>query len=355
MTAKFFSFFSFSGSCCLLWKRERFREVCDAEGYTFEVKVPFTGSSFLLRLRPTTCVINHPTIDAPQSDSGYIIVTILLYEQNPQQFEREKDKFIRAITANVPNINNDASDFNTRISSHFGRVYKEKKQRVLSEQSFFEALNIEIETATDKIFKVPVIEKKKIPEPNVDKKTIKRFTANNPTLPDEFYDDILSVIYTFFKSVEKKPSTFQSKDEEGLRDYVLPTLETRYNNTTVTGETFNKGGKTDILVRYKDGTNLFVAECKYWKGERVLSDTINQLFDRYLTWRDSKVAIIFFVKNKEFSKVLSVLKQSVVKHPYFVRENGSHGESSFSYIFHFPLDQAKYVYTEIMAFHFPQS
>jgi len=226
------------------------------------------------------------------------------------------------------------------------------KQNVLSENSFFEKLNLNIETLTDKIFKVPLIEKKKIPEPIVDQKSAKKYTEN-PTLPDEFYNDILDVIYTFFKSVEKKPSTYHTKDEESLRDYVLPTLETRYNNATVTGETFNKRGKTDILVRYKDGTNLFVAECKFWKGEAILHETINQLFDRYLTWRDSKVAIIFFVTNKEFSKVLATIQDSIKKHPYFFRENGVRGESSFSYIFHFPTDKGKYVFTEIMAFHFP--
>ena len=29
---------------------------------------------------------------------------------------------------------------------------------------------------------------------------------------------------------------------------------------------FNKKGKTDILLKYEDGTNLFVGECKWWKG-----------------------------------------------------------------------------------------
>ncbi len=31
-----------------------------------------------------------------------------------------------------------------------------------------------------------------------------------------------------------------------------------------TGETFNKSGKTDILVRDGD-RNVFVAECKWWE------------------------------------------------------------------------------------------
>jgi len=113
------------------------------------------------------------------------------------------------------------------------------------------------------------------------------------------------------------------------------------------------GGKTDILVKYTDGTNLFVAECKFWKGEVMLHQTIDQLFERYLTWRDSKKTIILFVKNKDFSSVLSTIEEAIPKHQYYVRSAGARGESSFSYVFHFPTDKGKIIYTEILAFHFP--
>lgn len=325
----------------------------ESEAYVFNVSVPFTGSTFLFFLKSSTSYMDYPEADIPNGNSGSIVKEITLHEQNTEQLEYQKNRFFKALNTNSVNMNSDVAIYNTAIAAHFNAEYAKKKEKVLKEQQFFESLNIEIETSTDKIFKVPTVEKKKIPEPIIDKKSTKKFTVDNPVLSDGFYEDVLDVINTFFKSVEKKPSIYSAKDEEGLRDYVLPTLETRYNNSTVTGETFNKGGKTDILVRYKDNTNLFVAECKFWKGEIVFNDTINQLFDRYLTWRDSKVAIIFFVTNKEFSKVLSTIHESVIKHPYFLRENGSHGESSFSYIFHFPTDKGKFVYTEIMAFHFP--
>ena len=325
----------------------------EVDTYRFVIKVPYTGFSFLFMLKPTTCRMDHPRVDVPQSDSGFVSSQFELSEHDESRFEYEKNRIIDAILGNVPNINNDLANFKNQVIQTFNTVYAKKKEKVLSENSFFERLKINIESSTDKIFKVPILEKKKIPEPVIDKKSEKRY-SESPTLDDKFYEDILEVVYTFFKSVEKKPSTYKTKDEEGLRDYVLPTLETRYNNSTVTGETFNKGGKTDILVRYKDGTNLFVAECKFWKGEAVLHETIDQLFDRYLTWRDSKVAIIFFVRNKEFSSVLKTINESVKKHPYFIRESGSHGESSFSYIFHFPTDKGKFIYTEIMAFHFPE-
>jgi hypothetical protein len=334
-------------------KKEQHGTEYESETYRFELSVPYVGSYFLFFLSPSTRLMHHPNVNVPSLDSGNLTAEFELYEQNEQQFEYNKNDLLKGITGNVTNINNDLQKFKAEIVSTFENTFERKKEKVLSENSFFEKLNIHINKKTDTIFKVPIASKRIIPEPIVDKKTTKKYTET-PAMDDAFYSDIIEVIYTFFKSVEKKPSIFKNKDEEGLRDYVLPTLEIRYDNSTVTGETFNKNGKTDILIKYKDGTNLFVAECKYWKGEGILHDTINQLFDRYLTWRDSKVSIIFFVSNKEFSKVLKTMQESIPKHEYFVRENGSNGESSFSYIFHFPTDKEKFIYAEIMAFHFPE-
>jgi hypothetical protein len=42
------------------------------------------------------------------------------------------------------------------------------------------------------------------------------------------------------------------------------------------GETFNFEGKTDILIRV-EALNVFIAECKLWKGEKQFLATIDQL------------------------------------------------------------------------------
>jgi len=330
--------------------REDFGRSYEIETYRFEIRVPFTGSSFLFMLKPSTCVINFPRANVPQSNSGIISSVFTMYEQDSTKFEYEKDRLIKSMTANVPNINTDVQKFNQRIGTHFDQIYNAKKEKVTSENSFFDAINIKVNKDTESVFKVPTIAKKSIPEPVVDEKS--KRVVRVPALPGDFYDDVVKIIYDIFKAVEKKPSIYQDRDEEGLRDYVLPTLETRYIGTTATGETFNSSGKTDILLKYQDGTNLFIAECKFWKGEAEFHKAINQLFDKYLTWRDSKVAIILFVTNKDFSKVLDTIRHSVEQHPYYLRDNGTRGESSFSYIFHFPDDKEKFVFTEIMMFRF---
>lgn len=97
---------------------------------------------------------------------------------------------------------------------------------------------------------------------------------------------------------------------------------------------------------------LGIAECKFWHGAAELHKAISQLFDRYLTWRNSKVALILFITNKEFTKVIETIKSETVKHPYFLKEIGARGETSFSYQFHLPQDEDKKVYLEILAFHY---
>lgn len=130
-------------------------------------------------------------------------------------------------------------------------------------------------------------------------------------------------------------------------------METRYESTIASGETFNRGGKTDIILKYaKDGSNLFVAECKFWHGASEFLNAISQLFDRYLTWRDSKAALLLFVTNKDFTKVINTIKRETINHPYFLKSVGTRGETSFSFLFHLPQDNEKVVFLEIIAFHY---
>lgn len=130
-------------------------------------------------------------------------------------------------------------------------------------------------------------------------------------------------------------------------------LETKFDGVTATGETFNYSGKTDILLKnVDDNSNLFIAECKFWHGQEHFKKAISQLFDRYLTWRDSKVALMVFVKGGNFTSVLDKIRESVMQHVYYVRENMKRDETSVNYIFRLPKDPEKEVFLEIMAFNF---
>src|SRR5207253_607028 len=104
------------------------------------------------------------------------------------------------------------------------------------------------------------------------------------------------------------------RDEESLRDRFVTTLSSHFQNTTA--ETFNKTGKTDILVRH-EGETVFVAECKIWRGSKAFHEAIDQLLG-YLTWREQDAAIILFVPNRDISAVLRTIEEEAAKHACFV-------------------------------------
>jgi hypothetical protein len=114
--------------------------------------------------------------------------------------------------------------------------------------------------------------------------------------------------------MERSPHVFSKMGEEDLRTHFLVQLNGQYEGQA-TGETFNFEGKTDILIRV-NGKNIFVAECEIWRGHEYLTQKIDQLLG-YATWRDSKLAILVFNRTKNFSAVLSKIKETVHKHPNF--------------------------------------
>lgn len=318
----------------------------NTEVYNFTVSYQFTGSQELFFVQPNPRT--HVNYEIHVSNNR-VSFSFSIYKQDVREFNRAKSEAYSYAFDNLERINSNLQSMNG-FEDTVKFAFQNEKNKFKQENDFFTAINVNVNKDTVSVFTIPTITKKDIPQPKLSKN--KEFSSE-PAMSMNMYNDILKVIYDLGKSMEKKPSTYQGKDEEGLRDQILLFLETRYDGTTATGETFNRGGKTDIILKYaNDNTNLFVAECKFWHGTSELLKAISQLFDRYLTWRDSKTALILFVTNKDFSNVLSSIKSEVINHEYYVSSNGEKGESSFSYVFRLPQDENKKVLLEIIAFHY---
>jgi hypothetical protein len=321
----------------------------ETEAYTFTIKYNYSGSDelFYVHTNPWNITSYEISLDKRLKKVSF---SLKIYKQDAEEFRQKKSQCYGNVFSNLENANKNAADFNRTLRDAITRAFQKEKEKYLKENDFFTAINIKINPGTESVFSAPTITKKIIPQPTVSDKT--EFSSE-PMMSTEMYNDVLRVIYDSGKNMEKKPALYMGKDEEGLRDQFLFVLETRYEGTTASGETFNRSGKTDIILKYaKDGSNLFVAECKFWHGPSEFLAAISQLFERYLTWRDSKAALLMFVKNKDFSNVLTTIKSEAKSHNLFIKEAGSRGESSFSYIFCLPQDRKKQVHFEIMAFHY---
>ena len=172
-----------------------------------------------------------------------------------------------------------------------------------------------------------------------------------PTYPIPSYSTILECIHSVGKMFERLPSTYSGKDEESLRDHILVTLQGLVSGSA-TGEAFNKRGKTDILVR-NGSVNEFVGECKCWRGESAYIDAIDQLLS-YLSWRDTKTAIILFVPNKDFGAVISQVDGITSKHKNYVQKTCVKDETWRCFEFRMIEDESQIVELAVMLYHTPK-
>jgi hypothetical protein len=150
--------------------------------------------------------------------------------------------------------------------------------------------------------------------------------------------------------MELSPRAFIDMGEEDLRSHFLVQLNGAFQGEA-TGETFNFQGKTDILIR-AEGKNIFIAECKFWKGEKAFLEAIDQLLS-YLSWRDTKAALLIFNRNADFTAVLAKIAEITPKHPNVKRDFGKSDESSFQYVFAQPNDPNREIKLAVLAFDIP--
>lgn len=165
---------------------------------------------------------------------------------------------------------------------------------------------------------------------------------------DRLYREILQNMRSMGRSLERTPSSFNDKSEEELRDQFLLILNTHYEDQAY-GEAFNKSGKTDILIRLA-GKTVFIAECKWWNGKAAIAATFAQLYS-YATWRDSRLAIIFFVRAKDMSTVFDAAAATIEARAEIDQLARDDDERELRCRLHWPDDETRRAELTVQFFH----
>ena len=215
------------------------------------------------------------------------------------------------------------------------------------------ALNIPIRPRNRPItpFKFPVKKKKlKLKRPIMPKTDLKPFWV----LDHEIYENILEICFNMSTVMERTPETYKNMPEESIRDLFLAHLNGHFEGG-VSGETFNKKGKTDILIQVENDI-VFVGECKFWKGKKILLKTIDQLFG-YITWRETKTAILIFNKDIKIMTVLNKLDDIMKNHnnyisEYHIKSEKLKRQGVYGYNFKHPDDEDITIYLTALIFNF---
>ncbi len=311
--------------------------------------LPFTGDPQLLKVRASTFSSYAPRITV---EDNCICFEIINFNLEPEHIKQESEQTINSLISQNQYLTNDLNSFNRSIESIASQAFDARKQQLLKKNDLMATLGVPIRksTNTSETFSIPAKRTKVIPTKTKPQVAEKGYIPE-PTLDDSIYQQILKIIHDVGRQFERLPSTYAGKEEEHLRDHMLLILEPNFEGSA-TGETFNKAGKTDILLRH-EGKNVFIAELKFWHGKKAYFDTISQLLS-YLTWRDSKAAVVVFVKNKEFSSVLETVKKTTLEHDNCLGFVSEQEEGWFHYRFHINEDRNREVKLSVMLFHLPE-
>lgn len=310
--------------------------------------IPFSGNADQLKLIPSSRILWSMDIELAQNEFSFEIIN---FSDDSESIVREKDSNLRNILQQYGNVRTEIEQYNSTIEQRIKQAFEARKSRIIAKSGVLASLGVPIkkQSGVSETFAVPAPQRRKkvtVSRPEVHEQGYKP----EPSLDQVIYFDILKMIHDVGKEFERLPSLYAGKEEEHLRDHFLMMLEPNFQGSA-TGETFNKTGKTDILLRH-DGSNVFIAECKFWTGQKGFLETITQLLG-YLTWRDSKAAVIMFVTNKEFSSVIETVKSVISEHSNYLETNQEKDETWLNYTFHINGDRNRPVKLAVMLYHLP--
>ena len=318
----------------------------NAPGTRMTYYIPFAGDSDLFKLRPSTQTTVLPRAEVRNCE------LVMVYEelssaapQIPKRFSEDLSLLEKYLAWSAKDI----VPFNASLCEKIPENIKARREKILKDREIAEQSGFALRKREDAVttYITPKVRRTATAQlPPVS-------TAPHqpePTLALKHYEHILSVILSMGTAMERDPNAYKDLVEESLRHQILVQLNGHYEGQA-TGETFNGEGKTDILVREKD-KNIFIAECKFWRGAKGILDALDQL-QSYTTWRDAKTALIVFNRNTTMTTVLEKIPQAAKTHPNYKSEELYESETGFRYIFRHRDDPERDMLITVLVFNLP--
>jgi hypothetical protein len=319
------------------------QDIQNPPAFRYTIEMPYTGASGLFRHQPDTSDVDKPTITRvrPRDNHGTILVALNATEEVTTdelnaQFDAEFDRIERYTRCQARQL--DA--FNASLRNTAEALVHGRRDRLLNARKMAASLGY------------PLHQRPGAPltyiSPQVRRQLPRTLTSTfepEPTIDQAEYENILRIIENMSFVMERNPTVFSRAPEEVIRDHYLVQLNGQYEGSA-TGETFNANGKTDILVR-EGNANLFIAECKIWHGQKHFSDAIDQLLG-YVTWRDTKTAIIVFNRNQGTTSVVQTIKATINGHSAYKRGCVLESDTRLKSVFGRPDDSLRDIFVTVI-------
>lgn len=303
-----------------------FDETVEVSVSSLRVHVPFEGEEVFFSLRPNRFTLNPPRA---QVRSNELIFEFEDRELNGERISTSLDRELGSIEHYLEASTEMAARHNGSVMDTALSAIRQRKERLLADRSTVAGLGIPVRRRGDPpAVAVPV----RTRSPRIERPQPSAETYEPEWMLSETdYEEAVRIITNSGVQMERSPSTALQLDEEERRDLILMALNAVFEGQAG-GEVFNGSGKTDILLRVEN-KNVFIAECKIWRGQKSLTDAIDQLLG-YLVWRDTKAALVLFIETRNATQTIQRAVETLESHPQCLRtqnrgEDG--GRSDFVY------------------------
>ncbi|MDQ3539374.1 MAG: hypothetical protein M3440_01690 [Chloroflexota bacterium] len=255
--------------------------------------------------------------------------------------EREAVIVLRGTKADLNDLQSTAKTLVNLINDDIDRYYRElrptvrrmvtgRREQIRQDDEQFrrdaQHLGVEIRERHDAPRLVDVREREEVqiirnPAP-------RRPGFDDPHLSPESIEKIVDLIDQAGKGFEVAPREFSKLREEGLRHVIAGYLNAVFGRIDVTGETFSKDGRPDLVIM-RDGRSVMVGECKFWGGAAHYRDTLGKQLVRYIPWRHTIAVLITFATRHNLTRVVRDARQVTSEHPTFLDALNDKSETYF--------------------------
>ena len=319
-------------------------------GTVLRIAIPFDGDRDLWRLRASTYSLSgYPELEVRDD----VIVFDCSFPDDapdPDRLRTEIERTIQSLSKAVSYLAKDVENHNEEAPRAVRAALERKLAKAKASIDAIMNLGIPIkQRSAPETFVIPT---KRRESPVSRPQAPERKFAPEPILDQREFEHILGILKSMALVIERNPASFASLNEEAIRDHFMLQLNGHYEGSA-TGETFNASGKTDILIRV-DNKNVFIAECKFWRGPKSFSMAVDQLLG-YLSWRDSKCALLVFNRTKDSTSVRLKMHELMTNRKEH-RKTASHDPSGEArYVFVKPSDPGREIQIQTVVFDTPAS
>jgi hypothetical protein len=291
-------------------------------GFRVVVHIPFTGDGALFLMQPNSYTSTRPRAHVGQHE----LISVIEYaDDTPVDVRVHTESLVREVEQYLGPVRDQVRAYNEGIETLAREAIRSRRERVRRNYEYLQATGIPMRRAEDasKTYISDVIVRR--PAPLLPSTPDSEPMALEPVLGDHAFEEILRIVRSSGTSMERSPATYWEMVEEDLRQVVLMALNAGPFRGQTTAEAFNVSGRVDILIRDGD-RNIFIAECKIWSGSKEFAEAIDHLFT-YAAWRDTKLALIVFVRERDLTSIMEKARDTLEAHPQFVEDGPASSET----------------------------